>query len=42
MLEIPKGSWVEAIFAKKREPMEKLRFVPEQEYDEDGNRRIPD
>ncbi len=22
--------------------MEKLRFVPEQEYDEDGNRRIPD
>ena len=42
VLEIPKGSWVEAIFAKKREPMEKLRFVPEQEYDEDGNRRIPD
>lgn len=42
VLEIPKGTWVEAIFAKKREPMEKLRFVPEPEYDEDGNRRIVD
>lgn len=40
VLEITKGTWVEAIFAKKREPMEKLRFVPEPEYDEDGNRRI--
>ena len=39
-LEIAKGTWVEAIFAKKREPVEKLRFVPEPEYDEDGNRRI--
>ena len=36
-LEIAKGTWVEAIFAKKREPVEKLRFVPEPEYDEDGN-----
>ena len=41
-LEIAKGTWVEAIFAKKREPVEKLRFVPEPEYDEDGNRRIVD
>lgn len=42
VLEITKGTWIEAIFAKKREPMEKLRFVPEPEYDEDGNRRIVD
>lgn len=42
VLEITKGTWVEAIFAKKREPMEKLRFVPEPEYDEDGNRRMVD
>ena len=42
VLEIHKGTWIEAIFAKKREPMEKLRFVPEPEYDEDGNRRIVD
>ena len=40
VLEIEKGTWIEAIFAKKKEPMEKLRFVPEAEYDEDGNRRI--
>lgn len=39
-LEIPKGTWVEAIFAKKKDVQEKLRFVPEPEYDEDGNRRI--
>lgn len=39
VLEIAKGTWVEAIFAKKKEPQEKLRFVPEPEYDEDGNRR---
>lgn len=39
VLEITKGTWTEAIFAKKREPMEKLRFIPEPEYDEDGNRR---
>lgn len=40
VLEIAKGTWVEAIYAKKREPVEKLRFVSESEYDEDGNRRI--
>lgn len=39
VLEITKGTWVEAIFAKKKEPQEKLRFIPEPEYDEDGNRR---
>ena len=38
VLEVAKGTWVEAIFAKKKEPKEKLRFVPEPEYDEDGNR----
>ncbi|MBO5182019.1 MAG: hypothetical protein J6B92_09070 [Paraprevotella sp.] len=42
VLEVPKGTWTEAIFAKKKEPQEKLRFIPESEYDEDGNRRIPD
>ena len=38
VLEIPKGTWVEAIFAKKKDPVEKLRMeLPEKEYDEDGN-----
>ncbi len=37
VLEIPKGSWIEAIFAKKKEPLEKLRFATENQYDEDGN-----
>lgn len=36
VLEIPKGSWVEAIFAKKKDPVVKLRFQ-DQRYDEDGN-----
>ena len=40
VLEIEKGTWTEAIFAKKKEPMEKLRFVSDDKYDEDGNRRI--
>lgn len=39
-LEIAKGTWVEAIFAKKKDLQEKLRFVPESEYDEDGNRKL--
>ena len=39
VLEIPKGTWVEAIFVKKKDPIEKLRMeLPEKEYDEDGNR----
>lgn len=38
VLEIPKGTWVEAIFAKKKDPVEKIRMeIPEREYDEDGN-----
>ena len=40
VLEVAKGTWIEAIFAKKREPMEKLRFISENEYDEDGNRKV--
>ncbi len=42
VLEIAKGTWVEAIFAKKKELQEKPRYVPESEYDEDGNRRLPE
>jgi len=38
VLEVPKGTWVEAIFAKKKDPVEKIRMeMPEREYDEDGN-----
>ena len=38
VLEIPKGTWVEAIFAKKKDPVEKIRMdILEKEYDEDGN-----
>lgn len=38
VLEVAKGTWVEAIFAKKKAPATKLRFFAENEYDEDGNR----
>ncbi len=38
VLEIPKGTWVEAIFAKKKDPVEKIHMdLPEREYDEEGN-----
>ena len=38
VLEIPKGTWVEAIFAKKKDPVEKIHMeLPDREYDEDGN-----
>jgi len=38
VLEIAKGTWVEAIFAKKKDPVEKIHMdMPEREYDEDGN-----
>lgn len=37
-LEVAKGTWIEAIFAKKKAPATKLRFFSENEYDEDGNR----
>ena len=42
VLEVAKGTWIEAIFAKKREPMEKLRFISDNDYDEDGNRKVAD
>lgn len=38
VLEIAKGTWVEAIFAKKKEPMVKVR-MNEDKYDEEGNLR---
>lgn len=38
VLEIEKGTWVEAIFAKKKEPLAKIR-MSEDKYDEDGNLR---
>ena len=38
VLEIPKGTWVEAIFAKKKDPVEKIHMdILERQYDEDGN-----
>ena len=38
VLEIPKGTWIEAIFAKKKDPVEKIHMdLPERQYDEDGN-----
>lgn len=38
VLEISKGTWIEAIFAKKKDPVEKIHMdLPEREYDEDGN-----
>lgn len=38
VLEVAKGTWIEAIFAKKKEPMEKIRMeLPDVQYDEDGN-----
>ncbi len=37
VLEVPKGNWVEAIFAKKKDPVEKLHFNSDRNYDEDGN-----
>lgn len=38
VLEIAKGTWIEAIFAKKREPLAKIR-MNEDKYDEEGNLR---
>ena len=38
VLEIAKGTWVEAIFAKKKEPITKIRAT-EDKYDEEGNLR---
>ena len=33
VLEIPKGTWIEAIFAKKKEPIVKVKYTPS-EYDD--------
>ena len=38
VLEIAKGTWIEAIFAKKKEPLAKIR-LNEDKYDEEGNLR---
>ena len=37
VLEVAKGTWTEAIFAKKKEPVAKLRCNADAKYDEDGN-----
>lgn len=37
VLEVEKGNWTEAIFAKKKDPVEKLRFQSDPRFDEDGN-----
>ncbi|MBO4907298.1 MAG: hypothetical protein J5486_09785 [Bacteroidaceae bacterium] len=41
VLEVKKGTWIEAIFAKKKEPVTKLRFFSDDEYDAEGNRVQP-
>ncbi len=42
VLEVEKGTWIEAIFVKKKDPVTKLRMLVEGQYDEDGNRVRPD
>lgn len=45
VLEVPKGNWTEAIFAKKKELVKKVKEDEEettQEFDEDGNPIIKD
>ena len=37
VLEVEKGTWTEAIFAKKKEPVQKIRCNSDTKYDEDGN-----
>lgn len=37
VLEIVKGTWTEAIFAKKKEPMDALNYDGDQQFDENGN-----
>ena len=37
VLEVAKGTWTEAIFAKKKEPVQKLRCNSDTKYDENGN-----
>lgn len=37
VLEVAKGTWTEAIFAKKKEPVQKIRCNSDVQYDEEGN-----
>lgn len=37
VLEVPKGNWTEAIFAKKKDPVAKVKLQSDSRYDEDGN-----
>ena len=38
MLELARGTWIEAIFAKKKDPIEKLHYeLLSPMFDEDGN-----
>ena len=37
VLEVEKGTWTEAIFAKTKEPVLKIRCNGDVRYDEDGN-----
>ncbi len=37
VLEVSKGNWTEAIFAKKKDPVAKVKMQNESHYDEDGN-----
>lgn len=41
VLEVSQGSWIEAIFVKKRELQEKIRLQNPDQYDEEGNRIVP-
>ena len=38
VLEVAKGLWVEAIFVRKKDPLEKVRLQDPSKYDEEGNR----
>lgn len=37
VLEVPKGNWTEAIFAKKKDRVAKVKMQTDSHYDEDGN-----
>ena len=43
VLELARGTWIEAIFAKKKDPIEKLHYEAQQHmFDEDGNELLPE
>lgn len=42
VLEVPKGNWTEAIFAKKKDPVAKVKMQDESRYDEDGKLIVKD